>query len=161
MRNLDIEITRSSLPMLLFSFFFSMLLFSWGSRWWLWRKEMGVRRTLDSSLVTVWRCCFRERRKKLTRNFQQHWGARFEVVNTEFGEGYLAWFSDFLRGTGLLAVWGRSTWRFAMGGTQKVERNWQCSWKACIFVSDPGRQTLGQRVKSKEFIGRWLQEKCL
>ena len=61
--------------------------------------------------------------KETDQEFSAALTSRLEVVNAEFGEGYLAWLSDFLRGTGLLVVCGRSTWRFAMGGTQKVKRN--------------------------------------
>lgn len=42
--------------------------------------------------------------KETDQEFSAALRSLLEVVNTEFGGGYLAWFSDFLRGTGLLAV---------------------------------------------------------
>ena len=67
----------------------------------------------------------------------------------------------FLKGTGLLVVWGKSSCTLATGGTQTVKRNWWYSWNGCIFVCPLSRQMLGEGLESKKFTGRWVQEKCL
>lgn len=61
--------------------------------------------------------------KEADQEFSAVLKSQLEFVSTEFAEGWLAWLSDFLKGTGLLVVWGKSSCRLALGGAQTVMRN--------------------------------------
>ena len=65
--------------------------------------------------------------------------SQLEFVSTEFAEGWLAWLRDFLKGTGLLVVWGKCSCRLATGGTQTGEIDGIVEMTASLFAISQGR----------------------